>query len=114
IIKKKQQVAGSRGIEDAAIYLGIRRLAVDRDQNTLTAAYTAIPLLEDILRQYVVLVLNLPLNGSAFVNVDEALIEQWWGSRTPFKRPDPSARLGGTELALLAAAVSAQRNTPFF
>jgi hypothetical protein len=89
-------------------------LAVDRDQNTLTAAYTALPLLEDILRQYVVFVLNLPPRGSAFTNVDDVVIEQWWVNRTPFKRPDPSARLSGVQLAVLAAAISAQRGIPFF
>ncbi|MGH8070784.1 MAG: hypothetical protein ACRERE_37225 [Candidatus Entotheonellia bacterium] len=111
---KKQQVAGVRGVEEAAIYLGVRMLAVARDPNTLTAAHTAIPLLEDILRHYIVLVLNLPLNGSAFANVDEVSIAQWWVNKTPFKRPDPLERLGGTQLAVLAATISAQRNTPFF
>ena len=67
-----------------------------------------------MLRHYVALILNLPLNGSAFANVDEMAIEQWWGNKIPFKRPDPSVRLGGTDLAVLAAAISARRNTPLF
>jgi hypothetical protein len=111
---KKQQVAGGRGVEKATIYLGIRMLAIDRDRNPLTAAHTALPLLEDILRHYVVLVLNLPVNGSAFSNIDEASIEQWWSNKISFKRPDPSKRLSGTALAVLAAVISAQRNTPLF
>jgi hypothetical protein len=111
---KKQQAAGSRGIEEAVIHLGVRMLAVEHDRNTLTAAHTALPLLEDVLRHYVVLVLNLSPNGSAFTNVDEASIEQWWGNKTSFSRPDPSERLSGTALAVLAAAISAQRNTPLF
>jgi hypothetical protein len=88
-------------------------LAVARDRNTL-AAYIASPLLEDILRHYVALVLNLPLNGSAFERVDEMSVEKWWGNKTPFKRPNSSERLSGVHLAVLAAAISAQRNSPFF
>ena len=60
------------------------------------------------------LVLKLPLNGSAFANTDEMSIEQWWGNKTPFKLPDHSERLSGVQLAVLAAAISAQRNIPFF
>jgi hypothetical protein len=111
---KKQQIKGVRGIEEAAIHLGIRMLAVARDRNIVTAAYMAVPLIEEILRHYVVLVLNLSLNGSAFANIDETSVEQWWGNKTPFKRPDPAARLGCVELNVLVAASSTQRNLPFF
>ena len=50
-------------LENAAIRLGIRVLAVARDRNSVTAAYTAIPLIEDVLRHYVCLVLKLSARG---------------------------------------------------
>jgi hypothetical protein len=109
---EKQRDAGPRAIEEEAIHLGVRILAVTRDRNPLTAAYMSVPLLEEVLRHYIVLLLNLPTKGSAFSGIDEAAIKQWWGK--PFKYPDPSARLGGTELAVLAAVASAQRGTPLF
>jgi hypothetical protein len=110
---QRQKTAGRQGVEAAAIHLGIRLLAIERDQNTLTAAHIAIPLVEDILRHYVVLVLRLPPDGRAFRSADDAMIAHWWGSES-FRYPYESRYLSGRELAVLAAAISAQRNMPLF
>ena len=101
-------------LENMGILLAARLIAVARDKNAVTAAYTAIPLAEDILRHYVCLVLNLPTQGSSFERVDRQSIDEWWQQPKAFKPPDKTERLSGTDLAVLAAVLSAQRGKPLF
>jgi len=100
--------------EDAAIRLGIRIIAVRGDRNPVTAAYSAIPLIEEVLRHYVGLVLRVSLSGSAFEFVDRDVFDQWWRRPTPFKYPEKNEILLGTNLTMLAAVVSVQRSKPLF
>ncbi|HXO27882.1 MAG TPA: hypothetical protein VOA80_11085, partial [Thermoanaerobaculia bacterium] len=67
--------AGREELENEAIRLAIRVMAVERDRNPVTAAYAAIPLIEDVLRLYVTRVLALPANGSAFTSLSEAQLQ---------------------------------------
>lgn len=106
--------AGKLAVEKAIIRLGIRLLAIQRDRNAVTAAYTAVPLVEELLRHYVVLVLNLPQLGSVFNGIDDESIMVWWPRIESFIRPGPDVRLNATSLAVAAALVSALRNQALF
>jgi hypothetical protein len=109
-----QPEANSKDPEDDVIRLGIRVLAVKRDRNPVTAAYSAIPLIEDVLRRYVLLVLKLPVNGSAFSQVERSRLESWWRDDSRFNLPEPSSLLNATQLAVLAAARSEERGHRLF
>lgn len=116
-IKKKmniQEKIDLQELENAAIRLGIRVLAVARDRNSVTAAYTAIPLIEDVLRHYVCLVLKLSTKGLEFVDIDSRKIDRWWKEPKTFKFPDETERLSGVYLAMLAAVKSTERGKPLF
>jgi hypothetical protein len=52
--------------EYALIRIGCRLAAIDSDAHPVTASHTAIPVVEDLLRQYVVRVEGLPDTGRAF------------------------------------------------
>jgi hypothetical protein len=107
--------AGKVGIEASFIRLGVRALASKRDPNSVTSAYSAVPLVEDILRHYVILILGLKDIGNAFMGIrDEALQEWWTRSDLEFQRPAADARLGGSDLAILAAVASAEKGRPLF
>jgi hypothetical protein len=101
-------------LENIGIRLAARLIAVARDRNAVTAVYTAIPLAEDILRNYVCLVLNLPPQGSSFEGVDGQTISEWWQEPKVFMLPDKTERLSGTHLAVLAGVLSSQRGKPLF
>jgi len=103
-----------QAVSDAMIHLGIRLLAVSRDRNPLSAAHMAIPLPEHAIRLYVVLVLEVRPDGSAFEAIPDEAIHRWWGDRSKFERPAVEERLSGAALALLAAILSEQRNKPLF
>ena len=116
-IKKKmniQEKMDLQELENAAIRLGIRVLAVASDRNSVTAAYTAIPLIEDVLRHYVCLVLKLSTRGSEFVDIDSWKIDTWWKEPETFKFPGKTERLGGVYLAILAAVKSTEKGMPLF
>jgi hypothetical protein len=100
--------------EDTIIRLAIRVLAVANDRNAVTAAYTGIPLIEDVLRHYVSLVLDLPLTATAFSDIDTESIAAWWKEAKVFKTPEENASLNVTHLALLAAVISAKKEKPLF
>jgi hypothetical protein len=106
--------AGSRAIEDAIVHVGIRLLAVTRDRNTLTAVHVAIPLIEDILRHYVTVVMGVNPVGRAFADIGDGEILPWWSNTQVFQRPRPELGLGGAELAIVAAVLSARRGQPLF
>ncbi|MDB4285469.1 hypothetical protein N9903_01010 [bacterium] len=91
--------------EDAFIYLGSRALAVLRDKNPITSVYVAIPIAEDVLRNYAVFVLGVPTCGKAFVDVRDDEINEWW-SRSKFNRPSMDERLSATHLAIVVAIYS--------
>jgi hypothetical protein len=100
--------------EDTAIRLAIRVLAIQRDTSPVTAAYAAIPLVEDVLRNYIVFVAELPLDSKAFSGIDETMIKEWWKEKKTFKLPEGNAPLNVTHLAVLAAVISARRKAPLF
>lgn len=107
-------VAIEEDIRHSIVYLAVRTLASERDDNGVTGAYTAIPMVEDALRRYVSLVLLLPLEGSVFAKVSDGELEKWWRRGDGFIRPDGETKLAGAELALLAAVVSEARGCPLF
>lgn len=116
-IKKKmniQEKMDLQELENAAIRLGIRVLAVAHDRNSVTAAYTAIPLIEDVLRHYVCLVLKLSTTGLEFVDIESWKIDTWWKEPKTFKFPEKIERLSGTYLTVLAAVKSTEKGTPLF
>ena len=101
-------------IENHAIRLGIRILAVAGDRNPVTAAYSAIPLIEDVLRHYVCLVLALSSNGSGFSALDRSHIDAWWTEPKQFQVPGVDDQLTATSLALLSAAQSSRLGHALF
>ncbi len=102
------------GAEKAVILLGIRLLGVERDPSPVTAAHMAIPLVEDILRHYVRLVLQLSVSGEAYSRVSDRDLSTWWPRPDNFQRPSGKEPLSVPELALLAAVVSSRRGKPLF
>jgi hypothetical protein len=111
---EKLRNSGRPAVEEACIRLGIRLLAIQRDRNLITAAYASIPLVEDLLRHYLVLVLGLPQSGAAYDGIEEENITTWWPRRDTFIRPASSDRLNATAIGVLAALESAQRNQRLF
>ena len=111
---EKKGESSVRELEDVGIRFAARMIAAASDKNSVTAAYTAIPLAEDILRHYVCLVLELSPLGSAFEAVDAHSINAWWKQPKAFKPPEKAERLSGTHLAILAGVISAQRGRPLF
>lgn len=105
---------GASAIEEAAIRLGVHVIAVRRDVNAVTSAYAAVPLVEDTLRHFAALVLDLPLTGEAFAQIDGTEVAKWWVGRGEFRRPGDTEALSGAPLALLVAIVSGARNKPVF
>ncbi len=105
---------GRQAAEQAAIHLGIRLLAVEQDKNPITAAYTAIPLIEEILRCYLVIVLNLPILGSAFDGIPDEKITKWWFPDKSWQKPLREVPLSAAELATIVAIISADRKQPLF
>ncbi|MGD0075658.1 MAG: hypothetical protein ABSD31_15150 [Candidatus Binataceae bacterium] len=107
--QKTAQNADLEQAEDLVIRLALRVAAVAQDPNPVTAAYTAIPLVEDVLRHYVSIVLKLPATGAAFKGISESEIDGWWKNPiSPFEFPPESEPLSGVCLALLAACGSAR------
>lgn len=98
----------------ALILLGTRVLAVEQDRNAVTAAHTAIPVIEDVLRHYALLVLQVPDTGQAFANLSRNEIVLWWTPGGDFLVPAPTERLSGTEIAVLVAAMSKKKGARVF
>ena len=95
------------------VRIGLRLLAVRRDRNAITAAYSAIPLVEDAIRTYVVRVRRVEPRGAAFAEVEDKEIEHWW-NRGEFVRPRGDTRLSGAALVVLAAVLSARAGPSLF
>jgi len=91
----------------ALITLGARALAVVNDSSHVTAAHVAIPLVEDILRTYLHVVLRTAAAGRAFDGVLDEDLRRWWPLETAFRRPPAQQPLCGAELAVAAAVLSA-------
>jgi hypothetical protein len=105
---------GPPEVGDSVIWLTTRLAAIERDRNAVTAAYAAVPLIEDILRHYVELVLRLSGRAEDLREFDDAAIAAWWPDALGgFRRPT-SGPLTGTSLAVLAAASSTGRGVPLF
>ncbi len=103
-----------QSLNDACIRLSVRMLAVLHDRNSVTAAYAAIPLIETVLREYVRLVLLMPLDGTAFQGIPADRIGIWWKEKSEFRTPPGNAPLSGASLGLLAAIASDDRKKPLF
>ncbi len=104
---------GMEGRREVAICAGIHILAVQRDPGSTQAAYSSVPLLESLIRYYVALVLELPLDSSAFHSVSDEDIETWW-DRGRFRRPSGSDPLNMVHMAVLAAIQSVNRGHALF
>ena len=105
---------GKQAAEQAAIHLGIRLLAVQQDKNTITAAYTAIPLIEEILRCYLVIVLDIPNRGSAFDEIQDESIATWWFPNRTWVKPLRERPLNAADIATAVAIVSERRKRSVF
>ena len=95
------------------VRIGLRLLAVRADRNAITSAYSAIPLVEDAIRTYVVRIHGLQPKGVAFAGLEDEEMEEWW-SRGEFTRPNDEARLSGADLVILAAVLSARAGASLF
>jgi len=105
---------GKQAAEQAAIHLGIRLLAVQQDKNTITASYTAIPLIEEMLRCYLVIVLDLPNRGSAFDEIHDESIVTWWFPNRTWEKPFREKPMNAADIATAVAIVSERRKQPLF
>ena len=95
------------------VRIGLRVLAVRADGNAVTAAYSAIPLVEDAIRTYVVRIHRVSPKGLAFAELEDAEIEEWW-DRGSFTRPEEHVELSGASLVVLAAVLSSRVGTGLF
>ena len=95
------------------VRIGLRLLAVRGDRNPITAAYSAIPLVEDAIRTYVVRIRRVEARGAAFAGLEDGEIEKWW-NRGKFARPREDERLSGAALVVLAAVLSARAGSSVF
>ncbi|MCP4523803.1 MAG: hypothetical protein GY828_06330 [Candidatus Gracilibacteria bacterium] len=94
------------GVDLAILYLGTRILLI-KNSPTLFSVHLAIPVIEDLLRYYVNIILNKPANGSAFIGVNNESFQKWWHRKTKFEIPAPEQkRLSSIELIILTAALS--------
>ena len=93
--------------------IGLRILAVQADRNTITAAYSAIPLVEDTIRTYVVRIYGVSTQGLGFSDVTGDEIGEWW-NKGEFIRPSETSPLSGAELVVLAAVLSGRSARPLF
>jgi len=101
-------------ITRALVLLASRVLAVEQDRNAVTTAHTALPVIEDVLRHYARLILQVPETGQAFANLSRGEIVPWWTQAGDFLVPAPTERLSGTEIAVLVAAMSKEKGSPVF
>jgi hypothetical protein len=100
-------------LEHDLVRIGLRVLAVRADRNAVAAAYSAIPLVEDALRTYVVRIHDASSTGSAFADVSDKEIARWW-NRAGFTRPSAASALNGASLVVLAAVLSDRSAMPLF
>ena len=98
---------------DSAVRLALRVIAVQRDPISITAAYSAVPLIEEALRLYLRGIFKVSDIGSAFQDIGDREISDWWREDN-FVKPDLNKKLTGTNLALLAAILSARKQQPLF
>lgn len=99
---------------EVAIRLGLRLLAISQDNSDVTATHMGIPLIEEILRAYVLFVLNLEDLGISFKDVAPDEITKWWLDPKQFLYPEPQSKLSASSLALIAAIHSDRRNQLLF
>ena len=97
---------GDGKAEHGIVYLAIRALASERDQNSVSGAYTALPIVEEALRMYVAGALGIEARGEAFEEVTDSDLNRWWKAGGDFERPGKEDRLKAAELAVLTAAMS--------
>ena len=95
------------------VRIGLRVLAVRTDANAVTSAYSAIPLVEDAIRTYVVRIHGGSPKGVAFADLSDGEIREWW-SRGDFTRPRDNAPLSGANLVILAAVLSSRVGVGLF
>jgi len=105
---------GGRAIDEAVIHLGIRILAVSSDPATTCASQAGIPLPEELMRLYVTLVLGKKTDGTAFADITDEELSDWWRSSEEYSRPKPNTRLAATQLAILVAIGSKNRGLSMF